>query len=592
MFFSLRNRIFMIFTMLLTVPFLLLSIIVPSYFIHILEGETKNNTMEMMDQFSLYIDSVTSQVEDIGKQVLVNQDTRDWINADEDLSNTETLLLKNQLKMQLSSMMVNNSNSLSISVFLNNGKGTWADNPEMEFTQWYQDYKDNEQRWIKAHIDPFQSSQEMKEKAVLSYLLPLSDISTLEAAGIIKVNFPTSVLENALEKVKLGDSGRVYVIDKQGLNVLEGIIDTPKKVLDNSLKAIENESKKNGLLETSYHGEEYLVFYQKLRVGDWILISEITKSELFEKIKDLQVKLLWISGVIFISTMIASYLLSSNIVKPLEKLRTAMGFMEYGDFAGAKKYIKSIKDYKHEVGYAIRIFDHTVDQLNHLIETEYEANIRRKNAEYKALLLQINPHFMNNTLEIIGGLAAQEKNKEVMDVSISLGKMMRYSLNTSTDVVLLKDEMEYIRHYTDILKVRYEDAIRIRIDEDPLAGNVEVSKFIVQPLVENAVKYSFKGNNLPEIYIKTEVITDSLFILIEDNGVGIPDSILKELMDEADNNESRNVLNSTGNSIGLKNVLGRLKLYYGNSFTYEIQTEVNQGTSIILCIPLSRGIEK
>ncbi|MFT8320706.1 MAG: histidine kinase [Bacillus sp. (in: firmicutes)] len=590
MFFSLRNRIFLIFTLLLTIPFLIISIIIPTRFTSIMEEQTKDITIEMMDQYSLYIDSITSQVEDLGKQVLVNQATRDWINADNDLTNTERLVLKNQLKMQLSTMMVNNSNSVSISVFFNDGTGTWGKNSNLKNTEWFRNFKDKDQRWAKAHMDPYQLSQEMKESNIISYLLPLFDISTLDSVGIIKVNFPTDTLENALRKIKVGERGRVYVVDKGGTNVLPGKIKTPSKVLSSSLKKISNQTREKGLIETTYKGEEYLVFYQKLSVGDWVLISEVTKSELFVKIIQLQRNLFIVSALIFIATILASYLQSSTIVKPLEMLRKAMGYIEHGDFLGAKRFIKTIKPYKHEVGYAINIFGHTVDRLNHLIATEYEANLRRKNAEYKALLLQINPHFMNNTLEIMGGLAAQGKNDEVVNVSVYLGRMMRYSLDTSNDIVSLKEEIGYIRSFTEILKLRYEDTIEIKIEEDPLASDLPIIKFIIQPLVENAVKYSFQGSRPPEILIKSERINDTLFLLIQDNGIGMASDVYQDMMYIEQDNETNNVLNSSGNSIGLKNVLGRLRIYYGDKFTYDIQTEHNEGTAILLCIHLSKGV--
>jgi two-component system sensor histidine kinase YesM len=244
----------------------------------------------------------------------------------------------------------------------------------------------------------------------------------------------------------------------------------------------------------------------------------------------------------------------------------------------------TIKSYNDEVGYAIKVFDHTIDKLNFLIRTEYEANIRRKDAEYKALLLQINPHFLNNTLEIIGGLAAQGKNKEVMNVSIYLGRMMRYSLNTQSDVVRLGEEIAYIRNFTDILKLRYEDAICIEIEEDQESQSLPIIKFIIQPLVENAVKYSFIKKQFAELKIKTEKSGDAIFIIVEDNGIGMSEDVISDLLDTEINNESSNVLESKGSSIGLKNVLGRLMLYYGKNFSYDIQSEKDKGTRITLCI--------
>ncbi|MBU7595566.1 sensor histidine kinase [Metabacillus halosaccharovorans] len=586
MFYSLRNRLFLIFTLLLTVPFLLLSIIIPSWFTSIIEQQTKDSTIEMMDQYSLYIDSITTQAEDLGKQVLVGQATQDWLKAekeDETTTNAQKLLIKNQLKMQLSSMMINNSNNMSISIFLNDGTGTWGNNPSLQKTEWYQDFLVNDQRWMNTHIDSFQLHQEMREINLNGYLIPLFDMNMLELSGIIKVSFPSSLLETAISKIKLGENGRVYLLDGEGVNVLPGEVHTPKVVLNKSLENIKSGIEK-GLVEVNHHDEEYLVFFQKQKIGDWILISEITKSELFAKINQLQKNLLITSALIFMLTILTSYLLSSNIVSPLGKLTKAMKFVERGDFNGAKRVMPSIKSHHHEIGYVIKVFDHTIEQLNHLIETEYEANIRRKDAEYKALLLQINPHFLNNTLEVIGGLAVQGKKKEVMNVSIYLGRMMRYSLNTRTDVVKLGEEISYIRSFIEILKLRYEGALTCEIDEQEETKSISIIKFIIQPLVENAVKYSFIQHNVADIKIKTMVQHGQLVIIVEDKGIGMSDEEIANICQTVKTDGNDSALDSDGHSIGLKNVLGRLSLYYGADFSFSIESEVGHGTKITLCI--------
>ncbi|MFL6557037.1 MAG: sensor histidine kinase [Bacillus sp. (in: firmicutes)] len=588
MFFSLRNRLFIIFTCLLTIPLIILSIIIPRWFTSIIEDQTQDLTIEAMDQYSLYIDSITTQAEDLGKQVLVNQTTQQWLGLEKKeakISREQSLLQKNQLKMLLSSMMVNNSNGMSISVVLNNGEGVWGNNPDLRNLNWFKDFSINEQRFVKSHIDPYMPGQGNSN----SFILPLVDLNTVVSYGFIKVNFPSTLLETALGKITIGKSGHAYLLDPKGANVLEGNIDTPKTVLKNSLTKINNHQKQKGLLETDYHGEKYFVFFQKLAVGDWILVSEVTKSDLFSKVNLLQRNLILISAIVFLLTIVASFVLSSNIVSPLGKLAKAMKYIERGDFTGAKRFMPTIKSSNDEVGYVVKVFDHTVDQLKNLIETEYEANIRRKDAEYKALLLQINPHFLNNTLEIIGGLAVQGKNKEVMNVSIYLGRMMRYSLNTQNDVVGLGEEVKYIRSYTDILKVRYEDAISIEIVEDPETRNLPIIKFILQPLVENAVKYSFIEKSTAEIFIKTEKINHQIYIVLEDKGIGMSREVIADLESEETNNETISVLASKGNSIGLRNVLGRLKLYYGQNFSYKIESENNVGTRITLCINFNRG---
>ncbi|MEK3992009.1 cache domain-containing sensor histidine kinase [Robertmurraya sp. FSL R5-0851] len=588
MFFSLRNRLFLVFTCLLTIPFVVFSFLVPSWFSSVIEEQTQDLTVEMMDQYSLYIQSITTQAEDLGKQILVNPTTLQWMKTDNvssDVTKNQRLLIRNQMKSLLASMTVNNSNGMSVGVMLNDGTGAWGNNPLLKQENWYKEYMRDGTSFVASHTDPYQPTP----GNINSYISPLIDMNTLASYGIIKVNFPTELLETALNKNKIGQSGHAYLLNRRGENVLTGEISTPKRVLSTSLTKINNSKENNGLIEVKLNNETYFVFYQKLSVGGWILLSEVTKSDLFSKANDLRHRMLTISGFVFLLTILASYMLSSNIVSPLGKLAKAMGFIERGDFAGAKRFMPTIKSQNNEVGYLVNVFGHTVDQLKTRIETEYEANIRRKDAEYKALLLQINPHFMNNTLEIIGGLAAQGKNREVMNVSVYLGRMMRYSLNTHNDEVTLGEEMSYIRSYTNILKMRYMDTISITIEEDSFAKHHPMIKFILQPLVENAVKYSFSEKSYADIFIQTKMLDDQLLLIVEDKGEGMSDDLLVDLLHQEDTKESTSVLQSKGTSIGLRNVLGRLKLYYGENFSYQIDSTKGIGTKIQLCIKDSGG---
>jgi len=561
---------------------------IPSFFTSVIREQTQELTIEMMDQYSLYVDSIATQAEDLGKQVLVSQTTQEWFRLNrQGAENEEIITSMNLLKQQLSSIMINNSNAMSISVQLNDGTGTWGNNTTLHETDWFQDYSIHNQTFIQSHLDPFQQSQEMRDKKINSYILPLIDTNSMISGGTIKVNFPSALLETALNKISIGKNGHTYLINQQGVNILPGKFKTPNEILQKSLNQVTNNDDQEGVIEAAYQNEEYLVFFQKLPVGDWILISEVTESDLFSRANHLQRNLLLMSALVFLITIIASFILSNNITSPLGKLAKAMGFIERGDFSGAKRFMPTIKSQNNEVGYLINVTEHTIDQLQHLIETEYEANLRRKDAEYKALLLQINPHFLNNTLEIIGSLALQGKMKEVMNVSIYLGKMLRYSLNSKSNIVQISEEINYIKSYTDILKLRYEDMITIQFEMGDDTKSFPIIKFILQPLVENAVKYSFIEKNYADIFIKTEKVGNQICLAVEDKGIGMTKVMISDLLNQDD--ESFNVLDSKGNSIGLRNVLGRLKLYYGNDFSFQIDSKKNEGTKITLLIDLKRG---
>jgi two-component system sensor histidine kinase YesM len=137
--------------------------------------------------------------------------------------------------------------------------------------------------------------------------------------------------------------------------------------------------------------------------------------------------------------------------------------------------------------------------------------------------------------------------------------------------------------------MRYVDTISITIEEDSCAKHLPIIKFILQPLVENAVKYSFSEKSYADIFIQTKMIDSQLILMVEDKGVGMSDDMLVDLLHQEDAQESTSVLQSKGTSIGLRNVLGRLQLYYGEDFSYQIDSTKGEGTKIQLCIKYSGG---
>lgn len=139
----------------------------------------------------------------------------------------------------------------------------------------------------------------MQQKKINSYILPLIDTNTMISAGVIKVNFPSALLETALNKITIGQNEHTYLLNQRGENILSGKIETPNSILKQSLKQITTSDDKEGLIEAAYQKEKYLVFFQKLPVGDWILVSEVTESDLFARANHLQRNLLLTSVLLF-----------------------------------------------------------------------------------------------------------------------------------------------------------------------------------------------------------------------------------------------------------------------------------------------------
>jgi two-component system sensor histidine kinase YesM len=231
-------------------------------------------------------------------------------------------------------------------------------------------------------------------------------------------------------------------------------------------------------------------------------------------------------------------------------------------------------------------FRNMVGQLRRHIKTEFELKLLRQQAEYKALLMQINPHFLFNTLELMSSLAMQKRTEDTVGVIESLGKMLRFSLRISDDVIRLTEELSYVQDYLSILEVRFGDKLHVSLKMDEGLERVMIIKFILQPLIENAVKYSFRQSPKARVHIKVKRESNQLRLSVGDNGTGMPSELALKLKNQSANAQLDQVLTSRSREIGLGNVLARCKLYYGGLFDLHIESVPREGTVIDLILPI------
>ncbi|MGO4108307.1 sensor histidine kinase [Paenibacillus sp. YAF4_2] len=598
MFYSLRSRLMVAFSILLIFPFVSLVYILTSESAKLIKNSLEVSTSETIEQYASHVTTLMKQLEDIGNQVLGSSTTQTWL---ADLRNSEAqereeLLSKRRVRDFLSSYAVNNSNGISISLFTAVKGGLWTQDRTYEQQPWFQDYREQDVKWTGSHLDEDQPDESMKSRSVNGYLLPLVELQTFTSVGIIKVNYPTSVLRDPLERIHFGETGRVFLLDVDGRSVLgqqltgeAAILQEGESKLAKVRQTKGKRERESGVFAVRNQGKPYLVFYRELPDQNWTIMGVVPERELYAKLNRIKETMLLVSGILLVIVLVVAFGLSKSVTNPLTRMARSMKLVKRGEFDEAIKQMPNIQRGHSEIGYVTGAFGQMTHQLKYLIETEYETNLRRKNAEYKALLLQINPHFYNNTLEIISGLAAMKRNDLVMDATEALGQMMRYSLDLSSDQVWVPEELDYIRDYLFILKLRYDDRLQVRIEEAPGARELKMPKFILQPLVENAVKYSLENGEKAIVELGAEARDGWLYLTISDNGIGMNRELAADLQRGLSGADTTAILHTEGNSIGLRNVLARCRVQYGDAFEVQIASTPDSGTTITMRLPASRS---
>ncbi|MNE39003.1 Sensor histidine kinase YehU [compost metagenome] len=200
----------------------------------------------------------------------------------------------------------------------------------------------------------------------------------------------------------------------------------------------------------------------------------------------------------------------------------------------------------------------------------------------QALMAQINPHFIYNSLESINSMAVLAGNRDISKMVISLGKLLRISISQNQELIPLQMELEHVRHYLDIQKFRFEDKFSYRIDLPDTLRQVMTQKLIVQPIVENALYHAIEQmEEHGEITISAQRSSKDIIIIVKDNGPGFDLSTLMSLWDTEHSNPKK----YADSGVGLRNVHERLNIRFGHPYGIMVCSSPGFGSTICIRIP-------
>lgn len=237
----------------------------------------------------------------------------------------------------------------------------------------------------------------------------------------------------------------------------------------------------------------------------------------------------------------------------------------------------------------VRQFNKMTVRINHLVETLekknieiQEAAISQKHAEIKALEAQINPHFLFNTLDSINWRAIENDEEEISDMLATLGSLLRYSVSNIESMVCLEAEISWLKKYVFLQRDRFQNSFDCVYDVTEDAMGFPVYKMLLQPIIENTILHALE--NVKEggmINIEACVRKDGkLEIHIRDNGCGMDTLTLERIRKEIGENGALN-----SESIGISNVIHRLRIYYQEEADIMVKSKLGSGTEFILVIP-------
>ena len=272
---------------------------------------------------------------------------------------------------------------------------------------------------------------------------------------------------------------------------------------------------------------------------------------------------------------------SSRVELLVKKFRRA----ETGDLSVSEKISGT-----DEIAVLDQQFNRMLGKLDQLIKTSYVQKLENKEAQLKNLQLQINPHFLYNTLETISSIAAVKQVFVVCDICGKLGEIFRYSLGKNYgELVPLEQEMTHIKNYMFIQKIRYGDRLQVFYNIDVDAAHVHIPRFILQPIVENAISHGLSNlTSVGTLEVSAFEKKDRLYIEIEDDGEGMVREKVAEITRFI--NTAKPVEGKK--NIGIRNVNQRIKLAYGEAYEITIRSAPYQGSRFTIQLPIMRKGEE
>lgn len=354
-----------------------------------------------------------------------------------------------------------------------------------------------------------------------------------------------------------------------------------------------------------YEGRKHLLTYTEVDTfPGWNIVCLTAKSYILKDAYMAIAICFSVSMVLLVVFWFLSLRNADTLSKPIELLEKNFEMVERGDF--------DIRIHGHtkvsEINSLFSRFHVMVYRLDNLIHEVYEAKIKEqklimdaRQAQLTSLQMQINPHFLYNTLDSINWMALMQGNEEVSRMIIALGHLFRNNMNTSGIYTTVEEEMENVKLYMYLEQVRFEGRLTYTLDAQKDVSDAVILKYILQPLVENSIKYGIEPYHIKgEVQISVCKDKENLVITVLDNGKGIAVDKLLEIRalwegignSGREQTASKEQAGSRPGGVGLRNIMKRLYLCYGDKAGFSIESDAGKGTRTILVFPLSNGQEK
>lgn len=559
-----QSKLLFIFLTMILTPVILLSFFEFYYSKKMLADKTNDYLKNLAAVTLSKIDSTVSDIENVAFYINGNNTIQASLKAEKQVVGNRVAYyeLHSDIRQILASYVLLRQEINAICIHSESGREyTYTktrNGPSLDITRYIRDEK---QYWA---VD--------KNHIVL--MKKLYAFPTQSLLGYIALDVNAKSLYDIIADIDLTKSGRIFLVNEEG-----------------RILATESETLSGELLDEPYSNflGENEAFYNNVRVGNtyysvynsgaisngWYMVLAIPRDYYMRDITKLKNVIIPITLTTAFLTALLSILVSRGITRPIRFLSGAMENFGQGNFD-----INCQVDSEDEIGRLSHTFNQMVMDMNSLVNTVYEQKVMKQEAQMKSLQMQINPHFLYNTLDTINWMARIRHVDEIGDMVAALSNMMRYSLEKKS-FVRLGEEVKSLKDYIAIQNYRYRDKMVAEIEIDESLMSLYIPRLLIQPILENAIVHGIEEKlDKGHILVAARREDEDLYIQIMDDGVGMTEETMSHIL-----MEDYSMKKSGHTSIGVVNVNRRIQMIYGKDYGLLVQSVLGAGTKITIHIP-------
>ncbi|OME89747.1 MULTISPECIES: cache domain-containing sensor histidine kinase [Paenibacillus] len=467
----------------------------------------------------------------------------------------------------LPSLMTLNANILGITIYTGNHT-LYSDGQYVKYTEEMPPVMEEQVLDAAGSTVYFHSGDFKSDDAYITIARSLSYFSLQHPYGILTMDINANEFYSLIKMENYNKS--VYIIDEFGGVISTGDQNLQSNQLFDVFPIQERMTQDAGSFDIKINGQERFFTYKKLSNG-WSTVITVPYDELLANANQATKNVIWFSALAIGIAILLLYFTTKVMTKRIEVLLQQIRKVERGDFR------LSIRPMGHdEIGQVSFAFNKMASTIQSLIHDVYVKEIARKESELNTLQAQINPHFLYNTLSSISSLAIKEGAMQVYQMVNYLAKYYRVSLNKGKRIILLEQEINLVKNYVAIQKIRFRDKLHMHYDLDEQLFGTPTIKLILQPFIENCINHAIWDESGINIIVKVKQEGDDLLLQVIDDGIGMTPEQLDHALNKSDNLPG----------YGVKNVDDRIKLTYGEEYGVSIFSRLGIGTAVTIRIPV------